>query len=73
MHGDRHCGVFAFNEPYAIVTRTNIPRLIKYIHPHPDDSNKLLLVSYDSDKFPPQPIDRDEVLKLFQIKGKIEL
>lgn len=32
-----------------------------------------LLVSYDSDKFPPQPIDRDEVLKLFQIKGKIEL
>lgn len=64
---------FAFYEPYAIVTRTNNQRLIKYIHPHPDDSNKLLLVSYDSDKFPPQPIDRDEVLKLFQIKGKIEL
>src|SRR5690606_33246433 len=26
---------FAFYEPYAIVTRTNNQRLIKYIHPHP--------------------------------------
>ena len=64
---------FAFYEPYAIVTRTNNQRLIKYIHPHPNDPDKLLLVSYDSEKFPPQPIHRDEVMKLFQIKGKIEL
>lgn len=64
---------FAFYEPYAIVTRTNNQRLIKYIHPHPNDPNKLLLVSYDSEKFPPQPIDRNEIFRLFQIKGKIEL
>ena len=64
---------FAFYEPYAIVTKTNNQRLIKYIHPHPNDVDKLLLVSYDTDKYPPQPIERDEVMKLFQIKGKIEL
>lgn len=66
-------GFFAFYEAYAIVTRTNNQRLIKYIHPHPSDPDKLLLVSYDSQKYPPQPIEREEVLKLFQIKGKIEL
>lgn len=64
---------FVYYEPYAIVTKTNNQLLIKYIHPHSEDKNKLLLVSYNSDKFPPQEIDKEEIEKLFHIKGSIGL
>lgn len=78
-HGDiipvkkvEHRSFFSFYEPYVIVTRTNKMRLLKYVHPH-DDDDKILLVSYDSGKFKPQAIDKDEILALYHVLGKIEL
>lgn len=64
---------FAYYEPYAIITKDSQQILIKYIHPHPDDKDKLLLVSYDSNKFPPQEIHRDDIYRLYYIKGGINL
>lgn len=64
---------FAWYEPYVVITRTNRMRLLKYLHPHPEDDSQLLLVSYDKNKFPPQPIAREEIEELYQVKGKIEL
>lgn len=64
---------FAWYEPYVVVTKGNYQRLLKYIHPHPNDSNMLHLVSYDSNKFPPQPIDVDSIHEIWQVLGKIEL
>jgi len=64
---------FAWYEPYVVVTRGNYQRILKYIHPHPDDPEKLLLVSFDSNKYPPQPIDTDSIHEIWQVLGKIEL
>ena len=64
---------FAWYEPYVIITRGNYQRLIKYIHPHDQDDSKILLVSYDTNKFKPQPLEKEEIYKLYSVRGKIEL
>lgn len=51
---------FAFYEPYAIVTKTNNQRSIKYIDLHPSDGTKL---SYDLSRYPARPIDREEIFE----------
>jgi transcriptional regulator with XRE-family HTH domain len=64
---------FAWYEPYVIITKGNYQRLIKYIHPCETDDTKIMLVSYDSQKYKPQPLDKADIFKLYTVRGKIEL
>jgi len=64
---------FVWYEPYVVVTKGNYQRLLKYIHPHETDIEKVMLVSYDSAKFRPQPLDKEDIFKLYEVRGKIEL
>lgn len=62
---------FAWYRPYVIITKGNYQRLLKYVHPHPTDKNMLHLVSEDSDKYPPQPIDMESVYEIWEVLGGV--
>lgn len=68
-----HSSFFSWYEPYVIITRTNTMRMLKYVHPDPENENNVLLVSYDKEKYLPQPLPKEEIFELYLVKGKIEL
>jgi SOS-response transcriptional repressor LexA len=62
--------IILYGEAYLVITEEY--RIVKIIRKHPSDESKLLLVS-ENDEYDPVEILRDEVKKLYLVKGKIEI
>lgn len=59
--------VIIFGEIYIIKTKNNI-ETVKYIHPHPDNPDIVLLVPYN-DKAKSTPIHKEDILELHEAKA----
>ena len=59
-----------FGQVYLIITRTGY-RMVKYLQPAPDDG-KLTCVSENREQYPPFPIERESIYRLYLVKGTIE-
>lgn len=60
-------------EVYFIVTKTSGYRCLKYLHYNPENTNTMMMVSHNEKAGPPQPIEKDDILHLYLVRGKIEV